>query len=255
MFVRTKRVHQNGKVYEYLLLVETVREGRKIRQHTVANLGRRDLLDPERIDAMIRGLGGLAKSSLVVNLQDEHEGLQEIRTLGALPVFRRLWRDLGLEVALQGAAADTTMPLAEAAFCLVASRLLAPQSKRATFRQWLRTIYAPEFSPIALRHLYAAMDLLQAHKEQLETILWNRNQELFAPEIDLVLMDTTNAYFTGPTIGTLAQFGKSKEKRNATIAGWSRSASLRRGRAFGSATKCSPAARATSRRSARCSAS
>ena len=57
------------------------------------------------------------------------------------------------------------------------------------------------------------MDLLEAHKEQLEKILWNRNQELFAPEIDLVLMDTTNAYFTGPTIGTLAQFGKSKEKR------------------------------------------
>jgi hypothetical protein len=57
------------------------------------------------------------------------------------------------------------------------------------------------------------MDLLQVHKERLEKILWNRNQELFAPEIDLVLMDTTNTYFTGPTIGTLAQFGKSKEKR------------------------------------------
>ena len=162
---------------------------------------------------MIRGLGGLSKTSLVANLQDEREGLQEVRTLGALPVFRRLWRDLGLEAAVQSAAAGTTMPLAEAAFCLVVARLMAPQSKGATFRGWLGTIYAPEFSSIALRHLYAAMDLFQAHKEQLEQILWNRNQELFAPEIDLVLMDTTNIYFTGRTLGTLAQFGKSKEKR------------------------------------------
>ena len=213
MFIRTKRVHQNGKIYEYLLLVETVRDGRKVRQHTVANLGRRDLLDPERIDAMIRGLGGLAQTSLVANLRDEHEGLQETRSLGALPIFRRLWRDLGLAEAVQAAAADTSMPLAEAAFALVAARLLAPKSKRATFREWLGTIYAPEFSSIALRHLYEAMDLLQAHKEQLEKILWNRNQELFAPEIDLVLMDTTNTYFMGPTLGTLAQFGRSKEKQ------------------------------------------
>ena len=124
MFVRTKRVHQNGKVYEYLLLVETVRDGRKVRQHTVANLGRRDLLDPERIDAMIRGLAGLAQTSLVANLQDEHEGLQEVRSLGGLPIFRRLWRELGLEEAVQAAAADTSMPLAEAAFALVAARLL-----------------------------------------------------------------------------------------------------------------------------------
>ena len=213
MFTRIKRVAQNDKVYEYVLLVETVRHGHKVRQHTVANLGRRDLLDPERIDAMILALGGLSKDALVLSLPDETNGLQETLTLGALPVFRRLWHDLGLEAALQVAGQASEMPIAEAAFCLVAARLMAPKSKRATFRQWLSTIYAPEFSGLELHHLYRAVDLLHLHKDEIEKTLWNRNQELFAPELDLVLMDTTNIYFYGPTLGTLAQFGPSKEKQ------------------------------------------
>ena len=50
-------------------------------------------------------------------------------------------------------------------------------------------------------------------KDALEQRLWNRNQELFTPELDLVLLDTTNTYVHGRTRGRFAQFGPSKEKR------------------------------------------
>jgi len=213
MFVRKKHVKQNGKTYEYLLLVETVREGRKVVQHTVCNLGRADQLDGTRIDAMVQALSGVAQSVLVLDPHEEEGGLRDVRRLGAVPIWRRLWRDLGLEAALQHAAATTEMPLAEAAFALVASRLMAPQSKRATFQHWLGSVYAPELEGLSLHHLYLALDMLQEHKTLLEKTLWNRTQELFAPKVDLVLMDTTNTYFHGKTRGTLPRYGKSKEKR------------------------------------------
>ena len=212
MFVRKKFVHQNGKTYEYLLLVETVRKGRRVVQQTVCNLGRADQLDASRIDAMVQALSGLTRSVLVLDAHDE-DGLQGMRLLGALPIWRRLWRDLGMESVLQAAAAGTEMPLGPAAFALVAARLMAPQSKRATFKHWLGSVYAPEFAQLSLHHLYLALDMLTEHKTTVEKTLWNRTQELFAPQVDLVLMDTTNAYFHGATRGTLARYGKSKEKR------------------------------------------
>jgi len=212
MFVRKKFVHQNGKTYEYLLLVETVRKGRRVVQQTVCNLGRADHLDAGRIDAMVQALSGLTQSVLVLDPHDEG-GLQGMRKLGALPVWRRLWRDLGIESVLRPAAAGTEMPLGEAAFALVAARLMAPQSKRSTFEHWLGTIYAPEFAQLSLHHLYLALDMLAEQKTTVEKTLWNRTQELFAPQVDLVLMDTTNSYFHGATRGALAHYGKSKEKR------------------------------------------
>ena len=213
MFVRTKRVHQNGKDYEYLLLVETTRERGKVVQRTILNLGRSDQIDRSRIDAMVQGLSGLTQSTLVLDPHSEAEGLQDCRVLGALPVLRRLWRDLSVEGALRTISRETEMPLSEAVFALVAARLMAPQSKRATYRSWLRSVYAPEFEGLALHHFYRALDLLEEHKDAIEQRLWNRTQELFAPVLDLVLMDTTNTYFHGETRGDLAQYGKGKDKR------------------------------------------
>jgi hypothetical protein len=44
MFVRVKTLVQGGQRYEYLQIVCSVRDGRRVRQELVASLGRRDLL-------------------------------------------------------------------------------------------------------------------------------------------------------------------------------------------------------------------
>jgi len=106
----------------------------------------------------------------------------------------------------------TAAPFVEAAFCRVAARLPALQSKRATFRQWRDTVYAPTFAALGLHHLDLAVDVLLQHKDAIEKVLRNRNQEVFAPEIDLA-PDMTSTCFSWRTLGTLAQYDRSKEKR------------------------------------------
>ena len=44
MFVRVKTVVQDGRSYEYLQIVRSVRDGTRVRQELVASLGRRDQL-------------------------------------------------------------------------------------------------------------------------------------------------------------------------------------------------------------------
>lgn len=42
MFVRVRRVHINGREYQYLQVVETRRDRGRVRQHLIANFGRLD---------------------------------------------------------------------------------------------------------------------------------------------------------------------------------------------------------------------
>ena len=55
MFVRTKTFkNKDGSIREYLFICETRREGNKVRQITLANLGRLDSIDTQRtIDNLI----------------------------------------------------------------------------------------------------------------------------------------------------------------------------------------------------------
>ncbi|MHB1937972.1 MAG: IS1634 family transposase [Acidobacteriaceae bacterium] len=212
MYIRTKRVYQNGRWYEYLLIVEAARTSKGPRQKTIANLGRKDLLDPSEIDKLVRSMAPLAQRTLILDPLREDEGYQGSRLLGALPVFRRLFEDLGVGPFLREAN-RTDMPLDRAVFAMVAARLIDPLSKLRTFAEWLPSVYAPDLEDLRLHHLYRALDLLAQSKDALEQTLWQKTRGLFNPAVDLVLVDTTNTYVEGDTRGDLAQYGKSKERR------------------------------------------
>jgi len=46
MFLRMKKVARGDKVYEYLTLCAGFREGGRVRQRVILNLGRKDLVSP-----------------------------------------------------------------------------------------------------------------------------------------------------------------------------------------------------------------
>jgi hypothetical protein len=66
---------------------------------------------------------------------------------------------------------------------------------------------------LSLHHLYHGLDLLLDAYEDLERAVWTQVRSMFHPEVDLVLIDTTNAYVHGRGHGRLAQFGRSTDKR------------------------------------------
>src|SRR5512145_503918 len=57
MFIRVKSVAHEGRSYEYLQIVRSVRDGDRVRQELVASLGRRDLLVATgKLDKLLQAL-------------------------------------------------------------------------------------------------------------------------------------------------------------------------------------------------------
>lgn len=115
------------------MIVENVRTAKGPRQRTVANLGRKDRLEPDSLDKPVRSMAPLAQGTVIFDpMKADYRGS---RILGPLPVFERLFEELGIGPFLR--QAETAMPLNRAAFAMVASRLIAPVLKLRTFEDWL----------------------------------------------------------------------------------------------------------------------
>ncbi len=119
MYAKVKTVRRGGRSYEYLELVEGRREGTRVRQHVVANLGRLDELRAGRkLEQLAAGLA---------RLDQPPPGTR--RHLGPLLIAAHYLRRLGVAETVNAAIPRRGKALAshgEIAAVLAASRLAAP---------------------------------------------------------------------------------------------------------------------------------
>lgn len=223
MFVRKiARDYPGGRV-EYVYLVESYRAGGQVRQRTVANLGRADVLAPH-LDAIVR----LLRPQLLAPPAPPPGPVRvpEALTYGPVAVAQQLWQDLGLgEMLTQVCGAE----VAERSFVLVAHRLVHPSSEHA-LAWWLDESFVPdargqrllpEWKPrgrvrVAARQLqqwYRTLDALVTAKAQIETELYARLRDLFGLQVDVVFFDLTSTYFEGNGPQTIARHGHSRDGR------------------------------------------
>lgn len=99
------------------------------------------------------------------------------------------------------------------------SKAVYPASEHKT-AQWIQenSSVAELFSVASLKinrhHLYEASRMLYRVKDKIESFLSRKTNDLFDLQDKIILYDLTNTYFEGRKAGsTLAQFGRSKEKR------------------------------------------
>jgi transposase len=137
--------------------------------------------------------------------------------MGGAYLLRHLWKRLGLEQVLTRVlvARDFTTPIEWAIFAMVANRALAPESKRGV-AEWVSADVAlgnPE--PIALQHLYRAMDLLLEHGEAIQREVFFATADLLNLEVDLLFFDTTSTYLERDMEEEegLRRYGHSKDHR------------------------------------------
>jgi len=216
MFVRVKRVMAQGRRYEYLQVVETRREGGRVKQHVIGNLGRLgDLVASGDLDRVIEGL---VEHSRSLRLLQRYRGgdlvAESDKVWGPVLVFERLWEELGLPKLLRGLIqrGRLSFDFERAVFAIVLQRILAPGSDRAGSK-WIETVFARGFDRLRLQHFYRALALLWRKKEAIEQALYRRELGLFNQKLDLVFFDTTTLYFEGKGPEGLAKLGKSKDYR------------------------------------------
>jgi transposase len=224
VFLRSVKA-ANGR-HEYLRLVESYRQGDKIRQRVVLHVGRKDLLAPH-LDALVRLLQADQPDPTWVST--EQVSAAQAWTWGPVRVARHLFDSLSL-----GPILDRTtqllrrgQPLSERVFPLVANRLTRPGSEHA-LAQWLEDFYVvtaegsrwmPQWKASRrvkvsfeqLRLWYETLDDVLAGKPQIETALWQELRDLFSIEPELVFYDITSTYFEGRGPVELGRFGYSRD--------------------------------------------
>ena len=224
MFLRSVKA-ANGR-HEYLRLVESYRQGDKIRQRVVLHVGRKDLLAPH-LDALVRLLQADQPDPNWVSA--EEVSAPQAWTWGPVRVARHLFDSLSLGPILDGITQllRRGQPLSERVFPLVANRLTRPGSEHA-LAQWLEDFYVvtaegsrwmPQWKASRrvkvsfeqLRLWYETLDDVLAGKPQIETALWQELRDLFSIEPALVFYDITSTYFEGRGPAELGRFGYSRD--------------------------------------------
>jgi len=231
MYLRHTTRRKNGKTHVYWSLVRSVREGRRVRQETVAQLGELD--EKGRASAKLlarRMTGGRSEQrdlfeagadQEVVPVKLDKVRLERTRRFGDVWLAWKLWQALDLdrafdELLIEGreAVAWSTM-----AAVLVISRLCEPSSELHIAEDWYRRTALEDLLSVAPEEvnddrLYRALDKMLPHKVAIEQHLCKRLGELFHLDYDLLLYDVTSTYFEGLAEGNeLAKRGHSRDHR------------------------------------------
>jgi transposase len=243
MYPRIVKVRSsNGTLNEYVRVVEAYRDGGAPKQRTIADLGRKDVLQDvlPKLQRLLRGETEPEQGSAL------DPDVVDASTWGPVLVVRALFEQLGLWAILDqklGRAKD--VPFADRAFVLVANRLIAPASEHG-LAAWLETDFVCDrkgrrfiphwhqrrrvrVHPRQLDAWYRTLDQLHAAKDQIEVALYHRLRDLFSFKPDLVLYDITSTYFEGAGPHDFAKHGYSRDGKSQNmqvivgmvmVAGW-----------------------------------
>src|ERR671919_116173 len=216
MFVRVKTVTQDGRHYEYLQIVRSVRDGTRVRQELVASLGRRDLLVATgQLDQLLQALARFSiRLKVIEAAKDARFVAREAKSWGPALVFGRLWEQQGLPEILARRADDRRFGFdpERVAFALALQRLCAPGSDLQG-AAWAAAVEAQGFDDLALHHFYRTLPWLAAIRHELERDLFFQGRDLFSGELDLVFADTTSVYLYRDSESALVRHGYSRDRR------------------------------------------
>jgi len=192
---------RNGHEWASYLVRQSFREDGKVKHRTLANLS---ALPPTAIDAVRRVLQGdmSAAPSKIVIERSLAEG-SVVAVLGTL-------RQLGLEHMVSPHRSRER----DLCVAMIASRLLAPDTKLATTRGWESSTLADRLGVAGAdeNELYAAMDWLVARQDRIERKLADKHLDSGS----LVLYDLTSSYMEG-THCSLAKRGYSRDGKKGTL--------------------------------------
>ena len=166
-----------------ILLLESYREGKKVKKRTLANLSS---LSQKQVETNRRTLNGEQPVPIdtLFTVTSSHQH-------GHVQAVRMVMKQLGFEKLLS----SRPSPERDLVVAMIIARILKPESKLATTRWWHTTTLAAEcgVADATEDDLYQAMDWLLERQDRIEKKLATRHLK----ESGLVLYDLSSSYFEG----------------------------------------------------------
>ena len=184
------------------LLRESFRDGKSVRKRTLANLSELSDAQIAAIRLVLRGEGLCPPSSLFE--------VTASRPAGHVQAVAVAMRQLQMERLLAARPSRER----DLVLAMIAARIVSPNTKLATARQWHSTTLAQDFGVADADEddLYGAMDWLLAHQDTIQKKLAERHLK----QDGLVLYDLSSSYFEGLTC-PLAKMGYSRDGKKGLL--------------------------------------
>ncbi|SFQ94634.1 IS1634 family transposase [Desulfoscipio geothermicus] len=183
MFFRKVTTKSGGKEYTYLKLIENYREGSKVKQRVIANLGNLENMTPDKVQSLITGLSKICGLDTQFDQQISNKLVLDFGTVAAV---NKIWRILNLDFHIKecvGTAGSNSFPLMVK---LLVLNQVIKNHQRLPLNVWCKKLYMPEMQneEISEEGYNAALKKLIAIKEKLEEriLLDLQNQALVDTE-------------------------------------------------------------------------
>jgi len=219
MFIKKCKSIKNGKSYYHYQIAHSYRDNGKIKHKTIANLPH---LSESDISSLIRGLQKLQASPLTLKQAELH--CKKIIDFAPIEVLNHIWDTLEISTiirqALQnsGALVKIKFDLIPYIKLLTFFRLLNPGSE-LKLSKWFLNIYFPELKVLEYHKLLRSLGYVMRIKNEIETLLFEKQKDLFHLDVDLVFYDITSTYFEaqGPPIAKKGYSRDHRKDRNQVV--------------------------------------
>jgi len=134
MFARIKK----SGPYQYLQIVKSRREGKKIIQQVMTTIGRMDRPQAKgEVEALVRSLARFSEKALLI-LSGKSDPSAIVRKIGPALIFERLWEELSIKQVIKQILGHRKFEfdVARAIFLTVLHRLMVSGSDRSADR-WI----------------------------------------------------------------------------------------------------------------------
>lgn len=215
MYVRLKTSKQSRN--STLQIVESFREGKKVRQRVVASLGIvNDAKNMKRLARLAEGLiHKLQEEGAPIPAKVDLSKLLHTQTVydGFGVVVDKLMSLSGFSHLLKTAQGKHQFNLEEVVKLIITQRLDLPSSKLRTFER--QTEHG--FDGIELQHLYRTMDAIFPLDDQIQAQAFKFTRMSANYPVDCFFFDVTTLYFESVVQDELKDFGYSKDQKYHTV--------------------------------------
>lgn len=215
MYVRMK-TSKKAK-YPTLQIVEGVREGKKVRQRTIAHLGVvKSKKDLERLKSLADKLiQRLEKEGLTIEPKVALNQLKHKQTIydGFGLVVDRLMDISGFGKIIQSAQGKRQFDLEKIIKLILVQQCDLPSSKLRTYER--QEEYG--FEGIDLQHVYRAMDAISTLDNAIQAQAFDTVSKSLGRLVDCVFFDVTTLYFESVVQDELKEFGFSKDQKHHSV--------------------------------------
>ena len=214
MYLRIAAKKKDGKEYKSLHLVESYRDGDKVRQRIIANFGSIERFTQRDIDNIFEGLCRIFGRSKPT---EEVARVDQALQYGEIHAIWQMWKQAGWAEIIKERAKKSALEfdVEKLLLAMVANRLSDLCSKLGIL-EWLEGVHIPgvEKSRVQYHQLLRAMDWLIENKAELEKRFSEAVVGLFTRPLSVVFYDCTSVYFQTERGGEFITWGHSRDKRS-----------------------------------------